>query len=191
MSQMSYKNACLKMHSVITAHESATAIEICRQFLARGADIEAKDNEGETAFMIAAQLGNLEICRFLLNCGANIDIQNKDGTTPLMFAMMDGNPEICAFLLEHGVNIDMRNNIGATALMHYVAMDTSISLETTLECVALLLKYGANVESLSGWMSYHSNRYEEDIYALFAAHRKSISQPLSTTVLPIKDVNKN
>ena len=47
-----------------------------------GADIEDRDNDGNTPLCLAAINGDLKLVRFLLNAGANKDVKNHSGKTP-------------------------------------------------------------------------------------------------------------
>lgn len=49
----------------------------------KGADIEAKDNDGETILSRASQEGHEGLIELLLNKGANVKAKNKHGHTIL------------------------------------------------------------------------------------------------------------
>ncbi len=54
-----------------------------RLLLARGADVNARDNQGKSVLAIAAQVGNTEAVRMLLAKGADVGIKDQDGYTAL------------------------------------------------------------------------------------------------------------
>jgi ankyrin repeat protein len=56
------------------------AIKLC---LAAGADIEAADNNGRTAFFGAAQQGFDKVVQFLADNGAKVDVKDRNGRTAL------------------------------------------------------------------------------------------------------------
>jgi uncharacterized protein len=92
-----------------------------KNLLDAGADIEAKDEEGKTALIWAANEGYTETCAFLLEKGANVNAKNCNGCTALMYAANEGYAETCALLLEKGAKVDAREDIHCqTALMHAV-----------------------------------------------------------------------
>jgi len=67
--------------------------------LAKGANINATDGDGETALHKAAYYGNSDVVEILLAHGASINATNKMGRTPSQVA---GKPEIAELLHGHG-----------------------------------------------------------------------------------------
>jgi ankyrin repeat protein len=60
----------------------AASIEALTLLLDRGVDINAVNDEGDTAAHGAAQRGADKVLQFLFDRGAKIDVKNKDGRTP-------------------------------------------------------------------------------------------------------------
>lgn len=100
---------------------------VCDYFVRKGANVNAKSNEGHTPLMRAAMNLCPEICEFLLSNGANPDLQSDKGYTALMFASgriykicawnnHDENYEIAKLLTNHGANKNLKSNNGRTAL---------------------------------------------------------------------------
>ena len=56
----------------------------------RGADVDAQDNDGETALMNAARLGTLKAVAALLEGGADATILCNDGLTARDYALEEG-----------------------------------------------------------------------------------------------------
>src|SRR5580698_7872224 len=67
-----------------TEPEAIASIQLC---LGAGADVNAADNQGETALHGAAQKGWDQVVQFLVDHGAKLDIKDKRGRTPLDAAM--------------------------------------------------------------------------------------------------------
>jgi ankyrin repeat protein len=67
--------------------------------LAKGVNINATDEYGETPLHKAAYYGNKDVVEILLAHGASINAMNKNGKTPLKIA---SKPEIAEFLRQHG-----------------------------------------------------------------------------------------
>ena len=85
----------------------------------RGADINATDQYGRTALMLAARWYNYVDCvRCLHEKGADITATDKNGDTALMFAIGGYAADCITYLVEHGANIHVKNGEGKTALQH-------------------------------------------------------------------------
>jgi uncharacterized protein len=72
--------------------------ETCFLLLNYGADVNRKDNQGETALMIAVKMSNAEIVEALLQRGADINLSNNQNKTALDIAKSN-NDEIMLSLL--------------------------------------------------------------------------------------------
>ena len=68
--------------------------------IARGADVNAKDDDGETPLFGAAEMGNLSMARFLVSKGADVRILNKKGETIASQAEFFGYADMAAYLNE-------------------------------------------------------------------------------------------
>ena len=100
----------------------------------KGADVNAKDNEGRTVLMQAAQNGHTRTAEVLLKHGANVNAKDNNGKTALMRAVFSGRTRTAEILLKHGADVNAKDNDGWTALRWSVRhKDTA----------ALLRRYGA------------------------------------------------
>jgi ankyrin repeat protein len=66
--------------------------------LARGADVNAADDEGRTPLMGAAAAGDAALLKALLDKGADIDAVDKSGRTAWNHAVRNGHPDTAKFL---------------------------------------------------------------------------------------------
>ena len=84
--------------------------ECIRLLVGAGANVNAKNNEGNTAlhetFLTAVE-------KTLLELGADVNARNKDGETPIFTTVDDA---AIALYIEHGANLFIRNNKGETAM---------------------------------------------------------------------------
>jgi ankyrin repeat protein len=84
----------------------------------KGADINSKDGDGQTALLYAAKRSFNQTAAFLLENGAEVDVQgNKQGATALILAAGWGNVELVQMLLDHGADPSVTDRFGQTARM--------------------------------------------------------------------------
>jgi hypothetical protein len=121
-------------------------LEVVQKLIEYDADINAKDQNGETPFSYASEGKYPKDCsvhRLLLELGADVNARTNDGWTPLHFALVNGaRLEIIRLLLERGADINARSEDGSTPLHK-----ASSSKPETLEVVRLLLESGADVKA--------------------------------------------
>jgi ankyrin repeat protein len=80
--------------------------EVVNLLLAKGASVEAKDNKGSTALMMAAisDINPAPVVKLLLKKGANAEAQDNNGDTALKLATTAGNAEVVKLLREKGAH---------------------------------------------------------------------------------------
>jgi len=129
--------------------------------LAKGTDINARDNSGQTALMIASSNGDKEIVQLLLAKGADVNLRTTAqivtamklgagfggtaeiysiGTSALNFAATHGHTEIVQLLIAKGADVNAKDEDGFTALMNASAYRHK-------EVVQLLLANKADVNA--------------------------------------------
>jgi len=119
---------------------SLESFEKVKVLLGKGADVNAKDNEGNTSLMFAAIGGQIDLVRVLLDKGADINEKNIDHWTALMFVAELGNTEIARLLIDKKADINATTNNGITALM-------IASANGNFKTVELLLGRGADINA--------------------------------------------
>lgn len=91
-------------------------VEVVKQHLAAGTDINAKDPFGGSSPLISACLfGKTEMAKLLIDAGADLNFRNNDGSTPLHTAAFFCRPELVALLLKKGADKSIKNKYGQTA----------------------------------------------------------------------------
>ncbi len=111
--------------------------------LQKGADINARNQNGQTALMYAAGIAdNPRIIDTLFTYGASPSSRDSAGRTALMIAAgLNPNPDIVNRLISCGANIHDKDRQGWTPL-HYAAARSS---ETSV--ILALLQHGADINA--------------------------------------------
>src|SRR5436309_11439820 len=80
--------------ALLAGSEKAVALH-----LRRGDDVNATDDHGTTALMLAASRGHASICQLLLDAGANPSLRDQRERDALIIAEQNGWREVAALLL--------------------------------------------------------------------------------------------
>lgn len=114
--------------------------------LKAGADVNAKNNKGETALIGASKNGYLEIVTMLIANKADVNAKDSYSNTALMRASEFGHLEIVKILIENNADVNAIGGIYGTALI-------AASREGHLEIVKLLFANNADVNAKYGNMT--------------------------------------
>jgi ankyrin repeat protein len=114
--------------------------EIVELLLGAGANVNAKNKDGQTSLIMAASKGHIKIAEILIANGAKVNIKNNNGWTALMIAASYKHPKIAELLIMKGANIEARNIHGATSL--YIA-----AYHGDRDIVSLLVEKGSTVDA--------------------------------------------
>jgi uncharacterized protein len=91
-------------------------VEIVRQHIEAGSDLNRKDAYGSSPLIVAATFGQTEVARELIEAGADMGITNNEGATPLHIAAFFCHSEIVQALLDKGADKSALDKAGSTAL---------------------------------------------------------------------------
>ena len=106
------------MH-IVVARRDVTWI---RFLAAKGGNVNARNNKGETPLQLASNLGFVEGVEALLRLGAKVDEPNRTGETALIAAAHRKDAAMARVLLKAGANPRRNDNTGRSAL-DYAELD--------------------------------------------------------------------
>jgi ankyrin repeat protein len=111
-----------------------------------GADVNARDNRGNTALVLATQswpVLNPRLVDLFVHAGAYVNAAGENCMTPLMHAVMhDETTQAVQTLLAAGARVSARDNTGWTALMHATRRK-----HESAPIIELLITAGASVNA--------------------------------------------
>lgn len=113
--------------------------------LRQGADVNARDAQQDSAFLIAARNGHAALVRLALGAGADIRALNRYGSTALMGPAYRGHVETVRVLLATPIDIHHVNNLGWTVLLEAIVLGTDGDAHR--EIVRLLIERGCDVNA--------------------------------------------
>lgn len=74
--------------------------DIFELFIAAGASVDQKDEQGNTPFLNAAARNEIDVVRWFFPYVKDINAINNKGQNPLMLAVLRNSPEVVSFLLQ-------------------------------------------------------------------------------------------
>ncbi len=122
-------DAALQSGANVNVHESnerytplhsagmAGNVSAVKFILANGGNIDALDEDGRTALMMALFRSQSSASVALINANANIEIGDREGKTALMFAAQRGQIDAINAMIARNVSLDVQRRSGATALI--------------------------------------------------------------------------
>ncbi len=78
-------------------------------------NVDAKDEFGKTALLLASTLGLTDIAAMLIESGANLEARDSGGNTPLINASYGGHVKLVELLIKSGAKVNAESNNGSTA----------------------------------------------------------------------------
>lgn len=98
---------------IVTARRDRTWMEF---LIAKGANVNLRDAQGQSPLDIAANLGFVEGVELLIANHARLDDANNAGETPLIIAVHHHDEPMIRLLLRAGADPDRADNSGRSAL---------------------------------------------------------------------------
>ena len=110
--------------------------DVIRTMLEAGADINARDEHGQTALMNAARDGHTDVVRLLVERGADLDHTAKYHLSALMLAVINARDAIVGILADAGADRTIKG-AGAPGFEGKTALDLAVAADRVI-AMALL-----------------------------------------------------
>jgi len=123
----------------------ANDVRAARKLVADGADVNAKDDSEQSAYLIAtSEIGDdPRLLELTLDAGADVDAKDSFNGTGLIRAAERGYARIVRRLLTTDIDLDHVNRLGWTALLEAIVLGEGGRAHT--DTVRLLVDAGADV----------------------------------------------
>jgi ankyrin repeat protein len=123
-----------------------------RRLLAKGADVNAKNHDGDTALIVALKRAGhavvqREVVQALIDLGADVNAKSHDGDTALILALKKDHSEVVHAMIDLGAEVNAKSHDGDTALI--IALKGARHAIVQREVVQALIAKGADVNAES------------------------------------------
>ncbi|MEK4660801.1 ankyrin repeat domain-containing protein [Priestia sp. FSL H7-0729] len=167
--------------------------ENIQKWIQAGAHINAQDQSGRTAAMIATYNNDLPSAKVLIKAGADVNIQDDMKNNPFLYAGAEGYLEILRLTIEAGADPTITNRYGGTAL---IPASEHGYVEVVQE---LLTQTSVNVDHVNqlGWTALleaiilnDGNARQQETIQLLIDHGADVNIPDRDGVSPLSHAKK-
>jgi ankyrin repeat protein len=126
-------------------------VDVVTSLLEAGADMESKDENGDSPLSKASERGLIEAVTVLLEAGANMESKDKNGRSSLALASRHAHVDVVTSLLEAGADMESKDENGRSPL-------ALASRHAHVDVVTSLLEAGADIRARdnSGLTALHT-----------------------------------
>ena len=115
-------------------------IDCVKLLVESGAEVDTRNNDGDTPLFWAASKGHIEVVQLLIEQHADVNACDSKGRSCLWTAAFNGHTDVVRALVSAGADVHLQKNDGSSPL-------TAASQERHIDCVKLLVDSGAEVET--------------------------------------------
>lgn len=121
-------------------------IQLIKHILSQKTLIDARDETGSTALMVATRANHIHAAHMLIEAGADVNAKDNIQDSPYLYAGAQGYLKILRMTLMHGADLKSTNRYGGTALI-------PAAERGHVETVRTLIAAGVNVNHVNnlGW----------------------------------------
>ncbi|CAF1241410.1 unnamed protein product [Adineta ricciae] len=116
-------------------------VDAVKRNITSGIDLETRDEDQQTALILAVRCNHLECVKVLIEANADVNAEDVDNWTALLNAAQNGNLSIIRLLIEHDAQIDHCDCGQFTPLMWAAYQGHARVVDYLLSC-------GANVDAV-------------------------------------------
>jgi len=116
--------------------------DIVKYLVSKGATVNGRNADGDTALMEAVKRGFDDIVLLLIEAGADVKARDGRGSTAFSLAAFGAHLEIADVLIQHGAALDQADPSGITPLLGAASMGNE-------EVVRYLVGKGAKVNAIT------------------------------------------
>jgi len=156
-------------HTALHLAASFNFIEIAKMLLDAGANIQAKDYEGDSPLHLAAIGGHIEMIELLVRNGASIEAKNHIDRSAIISAISYEKGNSISSLVSLGADINQPNNCRISPLMYAIDIPT-------LKFMRVLIENGADINFVGKFKQYQE-------YHIYLNEHHSIYSPLAFAIM--------
>lgn len=134
------------------------SLSIVAHLVGKGADVNKRSANGETALISACSTGNVDMTQYLIEAGASIELTKSGDVSPLMIACQNEHLAVVQLLIEYGADIKRKDIRGSSAAFYCKANKSEHVLKFLLSLdLKLLCEKTYHGETLTAYIALYGS----------------------------------